>query len=306
MERHGSLEWVERAAALLYERGATRVWAWGSLGEGHTLDVHSDVDLAVEGMTEWQCESIKSELRHRAPCKVDVISMEDTDAQVRWFVARGRLVPRNGPAGMTNGNRTTLGQKRLAAVAGAVRETGSKRVLDLGCGPGWLIEKLVRENAVEYVHGVDKDQRVLATARVRLQSRLTRGQFDRVRLSHALFTWRDEEFAGADAAVAMEVIEHLAPPQLAAFERVVFDFVRPHTVVVTTPNVEYNHLFGLGPAERRHCDHRFEWSRDEFAGWGEEVADRHGYAFEARPVGSEHPNHGPATQMGRFVLEEAA
>jgi 2-polyprenyl-3-methyl-5-hydroxy-6-metoxy-1,4-benzoquinol methylase len=301
LERHGSLTWAERGAALLYERGASRVWAWGSLGEGHVLDVHSDVDLAVEGMPLDQVEAIKSELCDRCPCKVDVISVEATDAQVRWFVMRGRLMPRDAPAELPNGVRTPLRDKRLRAVADAIRDAGARRVADLGCGPGRLIELVARDPGVEHVLGVDKDERALATARARLRASLSREQMARVTLAHSLFTYRDPAFARCDTAVAVEVVEHLAPPQLAAFEHVVFGFARPATVVVTTPNAEYNHLFGLTDGERRHRDHRFEWTREQFATWGDAIAERHGYAFRAEPVGAEHPDHGAATQLGRFA-----
>jgi SAM-dependent methyltransferase len=296
-----TLEWAERAAALLYERGARRVWAFGSLGEGHKLDMHSDIDLAVEGMPLWQVESIKSELCDQTPCKVDVIAMEEIDAQLRWFVARGRELPRGVPGVMVNGSRTTLAQKRFGAVVDALREAGSRRVLDLGCGPGWLIELLAREPLIDHVLGVDKDDRALRAARERLRTRLTREQRERVTLLHALFTCRDAEFAGRDAAVAVEVIEHLPPAQLRAFEHVVFGHARPRTVVVTTPNAEYNPLFGLRPGERRHPDHRFEMTRAAFADWGSAVADRYGYEFVGAPVGSQDPDHGAASQLGRFT-----
>ncbi|CAL4858709.1 hypothetical protein MMM2322_00347 [Microbacterium sp. MM2322] len=58
------------------------------------------------------------------------------------------------------------------------------------------------------------------------------------------------------------------------------------SVVVTTPNAEYNALYPDLPAGTfRHDDHRFEWTRDEFRAWAEGVAGRHGYAVEFRPVG---------------------
>ena len=48
----------------------------------------------------------------------------------------------------------------------------------------------------------------------------------------------------------MEVIEHLDLPRLAALERCVFGDARPGTVIVTTPNVEYNVRFETLPAGR--------------------------------------------------------
>jgi SAM-dependent methyltransferase len=306
MATRGPLETAERAAELLYARGARRVWAFGSLGEGHTLDVHSDVDLAVEGVTAAAIEQTKDELCRSSPCKVDVIAMESSDPQLRWFVARGRLIPKGGSAPLRNPSRMNLMQRRLAAVADELARVRACRVLDLGCGPCWLVERLVTNEHVEAILGVDKDDRVLARARRRLADRLTAAELARVTLAHGLVTWRDPRFAGYDAAVLMEVVEHLEAPQRAAVERAVFDFARPATVIVTTPNADYNVRLGLAAGEYRHRDHRFEWGRDEFAAWGETVASRHGYGFAAVAVGYEHERHGAPTQLGRFIIPPGA
>ncbi len=107
---------------------------------------------------------------------------------------------------------------------------------------------------------------------------------------------------GFDAAALMEVIEHLDPPRLAALEQNVFGSARPATVVVTTPNAEYNVRWeGLSAGEFRHSDHRFEWTRAQFAGWGDGVADRHGYSVRYLPVGDQDADVGPPTQMAVFT-----
>jgi hypothetical protein len=122
-----------------------------------------------------------------------------------------------------------------------------------------------------------------------------------VALLHGALTYRDRRLEGYDAAAAVEVVEHLDPGRLAAFERAVFDAARPGTVVVTTPNREYNARFSdLSPGELRHPDHRFEWDRDEFRTWAEGVAGRFGYAVEIRPVGDEDTALGAPTQMAVF------
>jgi hypothetical protein len=92
--------------------------------------------------------------------------------------------------------------------------------------------------------------------------------------------------------------------RLAAFERVLFGLARPGTVVLTTPNVEYNVRFeGLPGGRLRHRDHRFEWSRGQFEEWARRVAERHGYAVRFLPVGDVDTEVGPATQMGVFSRE---
>jgi hypothetical protein len=119
--------------------------------------------------------------------------------------------------------------------------------------------------------------------------------------------YRDARLSGFDASAAVEVIEHLDPPRLAAFERVVFEFARPAALVLTTPNVEYNAKFpGLPPGRFRHRDHRFEWTRSEFRAWAEPVASRHGYRVTFGGVGEEDVALGPPTQMGVFRLAAEA
>ena len=96
-------------------------------------------------------------------------------------------------------------------------------------------------------------------------------------------------------------VEHLDPPRLRAFERAIFEFARPGTVVVTTPNREYNVRWETLPAGKlRHRDHRFEWTRAEFRGWAERIAQAHGYTVRFLPIGPDDPEVGPPTQMGVF------
>jgi len=100
----------------------------------------------------------------------------------------------------------------------------------------------------------------------------------------------------------VEVIEHLDEPRLAAFERVLFEFARPTTAVVTTPNVEFNVRFPTLPAGKfRHKDHRFEWTRTQFRAWADSVAARFGYLVRHLPVGPDDPEVGPPTQMAIFT-----
>jgi len=104
-----------------------------------------------------------------------------------------------------------------------------------------------------------------------------------------------------DLILAVEVIEHLDAPRLAAFERVLFECARPKTIVIPTPNREYNVKWPALPAgEFRHRDHRFEWTRAEFQDWAGRVAARFGYAVRFLPVGPEDAIVGSPTQMGVF------
>ena len=122
-----------------------------------------------------------------------------------------------------------------------------------------------------------------------------------MRLIHGSLMYRDKRLAGFAAAAVVEVIEHLDPPRLAAFERVLFEFARPATVVLTTPNREYNVTWATLPAGQfRHPDHRFEWDRAEFQRWAIGIASRYNYSVRFLPVGTESEAVGSPTQMGVF------
>jgi 3' terminal RNA ribose 2'-O-methyltransferase Hen1 len=124
----------------------------------------------------------------------------------------------------------------------------------------------------------------------------------RLELFQTALTYRDSRLAGFDAAAAVEVVEHLDPPRLGSFERVLFEHAKPGTVVVTTPNRDYNAKFEGLPAGRfRHRDHRFEWTRAELEAWAGRVAAENGYSVRFLPVGPEDPELGAPTQMAVFT-----
>ncbi|HWS53283.1 MAG TPA: 3' terminal RNA ribose 2'-O-methyltransferase Hen1 [Pyrinomonadaceae bacterium] len=198
----------------------------------------------------------------------------------------------------------SLNERRLSAVVAALRGAGARRVIDLGCGEGRLLKALLEDRSFDEIVGVDVSHRALELAADRLRlERLPPQARGRLRLMQGSLTYRDKRLAGFDAAAVVEVVEHLDGARLPAFERALFEFARPKTVVLTTPNAEYNVMFGGLPAGRfRHKDHRFEWTRAEFRAWAGAVAERHGYAARFLPVGDEDPRVGAPTQMGVFTL----
>ncbi|MFF7788199.1 3' terminal RNA ribose 2'-O-methyltransferase Hen1 [Streptomyces sp. NPDC007991] len=199
---------------------------------------------------------------------------------------------------------TPLAVQRREAITAALKASGAARVLDLGCGQGQLVQALLKDPAFTEIVGMDVSMRALTIASRRLKlDRMGERQAARVKLLQGSLAYTDKRLKGYDAAVLSEVIEHLDLPRLPALEYAVFGAARPRTVLVTTPNVEYNVRWESLPAGHvRHGDHRFEWTRAEFRAWARAVAERHGYEAEFIPVGPDDPEVGPPTQMAVFTL----
>ncbi|MFD7921421.1 3' terminal RNA ribose 2'-O-methyltransferase Hen1 [Streptomyces sp. NPDC059740] len=204
----------------------------------------------------------------------------------------------------THEKPVSLAVRRREAILAALHACGASRVLDLGCGQGQLVQALLRDVRFEEIVGLDVSVRALTVAARRLKlDRMGERQAGRVTLLQGSLAYTDRRLRGYDAAVLSEVVEHLDLPRLPALEYAVFGSARPRTVIVTTPNVEYNVRWETLPAGHvRHGDHRFEWTRQEFREWADRVAGRHGYAVEFTPVGPDDPEVGPPTQMAVFTL----
>lgn len=198
--------------------------------------------------------------------------------------------------------RVPLSDLRMAAVSTELEAAGARSVIDLGCGEGRLLGALRRVKRIERMLGVDISPRALEIAGERLRlAEVPERQRGRISLVQGSVTYRDARFAGFDAACAIEVIEHLEPSRLEAFERVVFAYAQPPLVILTTPNAEYNAKYEALPASgMRHRDHRFEWTRAQFEAWACGVAERFGYAVRFEPVGDVDAALGAPTQMGVF------
>jgi len=196
-----------------------------------------------------------------------------------------------------------LNDVRLKRVTEELKAAGAKSVLDLGCGSGKLLALLMKDRQFERIVGLDAASRDLDMAAGRLHfDQMSEAQRQRIMLLHGSLTYRDKRLAGFDAAAVVEVVEHIDPPRLGAFADAVFGAARPHTVVLTTPNAEYNAKYEtLEADELRHDDHRFEWSRAEFRAWGTATGERYGYDVRFDEIGEADPALGAPTQMGVFT-----
>ncbi|MCL1986883.1 MAG: 3' terminal RNA ribose 2'-O-methyltransferase Hen1 [Firmicutes bacterium] len=196
-----------------------------------------------------------------------------------------------------------LNIERLSDIVLALKNCGATKILDLGCGEGKLLELLVKEPQFKQITGVD----VSFSALQRATKRLDRLHFSetvakKVQLLHGSLMYKDDRFSGFDAACVVEVIEHLDLARLAAFERVLFQLAKPPTIIITTPNKEYNDNYNLGE-DFRHDDHRFEWTRAEFKKWATQTAEKFSYSVAFSEIGAADEKHGAPTQMGVFSYE---
>ena len=199
--------------------------------------------------------------------------------------------------------RPSLNARRYASVHAALKESGAQRVIDLGCGEGNLLAMLVKDRQFASVAGMDVSHVSLARAarKLRLED-ASESMRERVTLFQGSLTYRDDRLSGYDAASLVEVVEHLDPSRLPAFEQVVFGCARPGTVVLTTPNKEYNVNYeSLREGDVRHGDHRFEWTRAEFQQWAEQTAEAYGYTVRFAGIGDPDETHGTPTQMAVFI-----
>ncbi len=205
-------------------------------------------------------------------------------------------------------SRLSLHDQRLDRVTELIKELQPATVVDLGCGSGKLLARLLNKTKVPHILGVDVDSRSLEIAAKRLRlDGLPEKRRERITLALGALTYRDARIKNHDVATLIEVIEHLEPSRLEALERVLFQHARPATLIVTTPNREHNVLFGtLGKNELRHPDHRFEWTRAEFRTWTEKVAGSNNYSVRFEGLGEENDLHGPPSQMAVFTRNEVS
>jgi len=202
--------------------------------------------------------------------------------------------------------KPNLNVQRLGSVVAALKSHGAKRVIDIGCGEGNLLNLLVKERQFTNITGVDVSHIALERASAKLKLEWAGDSMrERVQLFQSSITYKDARFSGYDAVCVIEVVEHLDISRLAAFERVLFEFTKPPVAVLTTPNKEYNAKYGLlCDEDLRHGDHRFEWTRMEFRNWANRTADKFVHNVQFSQIGDPDEINGTPTQMGVFTLCE--
>ncbi|KAJ2745275.1 hypothetical protein GGI20_002298 [Coemansia sp. BCRC 34301] len=218
-------------------------------------------------------------------------------------------------------------EQRRICIARALYAHKVSRVLEVGCGEGNILSFLVAptsddEHPITHLYGIDISAGALGQAGDRLKP--TEQDMRDLRVDEL----RIELFCGSamapaapiaiDAVVCSEVIEHVQESEVPALTHAVLGVYRPQLAVFTTPNAEFNVNFpalcyGTPEARFRDADHKFEWTRDEFAQWAQKAAEHYGYQVELRGIGMTMRNAsaefvpcGGCSQMALFVRMEEA
>ena len=204
----------------------------------------------------------------------------------------------------TGPTRESLQRARIDRVTERLVESGARIVADLGCGEGALVRELAKEPAISKVVGIDISANRIEQAKRRLARQLGPSETDKTSLLTGAIGVQDARWSDCDAAALVETIEHIDVERLDMVERNVFGREHLRCIIVTTPNREYNHHYGLEEGQKRHRDHRFEWSREEMREWAQGICQRYGLEASHEGIGEHHPDDGWPTQMAVFTRIE--
>lgn len=192
-----------------------------------------------------------------------------------------------------------LHDARLNFVIGSLLDCGVRNFIDLGCGAGSLLKKALLSGYFDAILGLETAADSLAVARAELADYL-RAPNPELRLINGSGLDVQPQLQDFDAIVMVETLEHIDPRQLSRLEEALFVGYRPRHVILSTPNRDYNPLYGLAAHELREPDHKFEWSRIRFRSWGLRLARQYGYHARFAHIGEAHPELGSPTQAIRF------
>ncbi len=276
-------------------------------GQKHYFVDNAEIEKLMEKGKRWLPQHPEKEQITRRYLKFRKLgnkAMEYFEDEAKSVELDGDKKEEQVEKSITSKDNKPLNVQRIEAVLEQVRKCGATSVLDLGCGEGRYLNEFMKSTDLEQITGIDVAPRTLMIAKKRLYyDRMTETQQKRIALYQGSLLYRDERLENHDAAILIEVIEHVEPSKHALLERTIFECAKPKTVIVTTPNSDFNVLFpNLPHGKFRHPDHRFEWSRKEFAAWAKPVAEQYGYSVCFHPVGPIHEKHGAPTQMAVFHL----
>jgi 3' terminal RNA ribose 2'-O-methyltransferase Hen1 len=245
------------------------------------LAEHPERDLIVSRYLRFQRDLSQRALSQLAPLTDEPEKEED-----------------NGEVEAAVEHRIGLHDQRLDAVAALLDAQEIRTVADLGCGEGKLLGRLLKNSKLTRILACDVSTVALDRAALSLE-RVHENKRAKVELFQSSLLYADYRLTDLDAVVLVEVLEHIDLDRLPRVAHNLFVRARPKTVVITTPNSEYNAVWeSLSAGRFRHSDHRFEWTRQQFQQWTETV--KGDYNVEVSGLGDEHESLGCPSQMAVF------
>lgn len=137
-------------------------------------------------------------------------------------------------------------------------------IVDIGCGEGHYVREFapkIDKNGLEY-HAIDIDEGRLESVKRLCE----RKQIENVATWSSIdsFTSNDEFPCSDNSVVIMtEVIEHMNKEDAETLINKVLTWPFK-SLIITTPNKEFNHNYQLFEDDVRHDDHKLEFNKEEF------------------------------------------
>jgi 3' terminal RNA ribose 2'-O-methyltransferase Hen1 len=200
-------------------------------------------------------------------------------------------------------NKVRLNDLRYEKIVDCINNLNNKEsIVDFGSGEGKLSVRLGFVKGVREILAVEPSEYATLKAIKRFEELKDKEDFIQPTPIMGSLFYYDERLKSKDIMVLCEVIEHIDEYRLPKIMATIFREYKPKTLIITTPNKEYNQVYDMGK-EYRHPDHRFEWTREEFHEWciGQNPGN---YELTFDGIGEEHQSFGFPTQLCLFTHKE--
>ncbi|CAK9812795.1 Small RNA 2'-O-methyltransferase [Anthophora quadrimaculata] len=183
-----------------------------------------------------------------------------------------------------------------------------RKIVDFGCAELSFLVYLKNTEGVEEILCVDTDRTLLEAYKDKSAPLISEYLHTRtiplvVEVCEGSVCHNDKKLENTDAVICIELIEHLYPDTLTDLPYNIFGYIKPKVAIITTPNADFNILFP-NFSGFRHPDHKFEWTRQQFQDWAENITLRYPdytVTFDGICKGPEGTEHlGCCTQMAVF------
>lgn len=198
-------------------------------------------------------------------------------------------------------SKVRLNALRYEAIIQTIIKLPKKEsIVDLGAGEGKLSVQLGFVEGVREILSVEPSNKLRLRAMERFELAIRHHGFLEPKSIAGSLYYYDERLVNKDVMILCEVIEHIDVYRLDKIFNTILKDYRPNVLIVTTPNQEYNVIYEM-TEEKRHGDHRFEWTRFEFQQNCKRWSDSFPYEVTFKGIGEEHPTYGHPTQMAVFL-----